>query len=253
MREAMNCAVHIFRKDFCHLRLLLGVWILLTVLATSVGVPFLNSLPGPMDGELLLALSVLIAAETVVLATIVSKLVHDDSMVGSKAFWLSRPISGGVLLTSKLLFLSLAVFLPQKLVLLYGASHVDVAGYLPISIDWHAIALFSTPAAVYFLMAAALTPSMPRMLLLGGILASVATAGLLGVTWFATELGVLSSASQFEGLFAANAELFALAGCLAVVCHQYLTRQTTRSTILAFSAILVYILLFSGPWFLSAS
>ena len=30
MREKMNSILHIFRKDFRHLRLLLGVWFLLT-------------------------------------------------------------------------------------------------------------------------------------------------------------------------------------------------------------------------------
>lgn len=254
MRETMTSVLHILRKDFRHLHLLVGVWFLLTVLATGVAVQFLNSLgPGRYDGNSGLAFLVLVAAETMVLATIVSKLVHDDSIVGSTAFWLSRPISKGVLLASKILFLGIAIVLPQKLVLLYAASHLDIGGSLPLNFDWHLIALASTPTVVYLMVAAALTPSLPRMLLLGGIMASVAAGGFIGAIWFAMELGVLTSRSQLQGLFATNAELFALVGCLAVTCHQYLTRRTTRSTILAFSGILVYILLFSGPWFLSAS
>ena len=253
MRETMTSVLHILRKDFRHLHLLVGVWFLLTVLATGVAVQFLNSLgPGRYDGNSGLAFLVLIAAETMVLATIVSKLVHDDSIVGSTAFWLSRPISKGTLLASKILFLGIVIVLPQKLVLLYAASHLDIGGSLPLNFDWHLMALVSTPAAVYLMVAAALTPSLPRMLFLGGIMASVAVGGFMGAVWLAMELG--SSPSQIrDGLFGTNAEPFALAGCLAVICHQYLTRRTTRSTILAFSAILVYILLFSGPWFLSAS
>ncbi len=253
MREKMNSILHIFRKDFRHLRLLLGVWFLLTVLATGVGVQFLNSLgPGRIDGQAALALFVLVTAATMVLATIVSRLVHDDSIVGSSAFWLSRPIPKGILLASKLFFLSLAIVLPEKLVVLYAANHLTAGDYLPPGYDWHGIIVFYTPAAVYLMVAAALTPSLPRMLLLGGIMASVTAGGLIGATWLALHLDFLTS-SVFEATLMMNAEIFALVGCMAVICHQYLTRRTTRSTILAFSGILVYILLFSGPWFLSAS
>ena len=83
-------------------------------------------------------------------------------------------------------------------------------------------------------------------------MASVTAGGLIGTTWLALHLDILTR-QAFEVTLMTNAELFALVGCLAVTCHQYLTRRTTRSTILAFSGILVYILLFSGPWFLSAS
>lgn len=253
MRETMTSVLHILRKDFRHLHLLVGAWFLLTVLATGVAVQFLNSLgPGRYDGNSGLAFLVLIAAETMVLATIVSKLVHDDSIVGSTAFWLSRPISKGVLLASKILFLGLAIVLPQKLALLYAASHIAPGDYLPLGYDWDRIVLYYTPTAVYLLLAAALTPSLPRMLVLGGVMASVTAGGLIGTTWLALHLDILTR-QAFEVTLMTNAELFALVGCLAVTCHQYLTRRTTRSTILAFSGILVYILLFSGPWFLSAS
>ena len=253
MRETITSVLHILRKDFRHLRLLVGVWFLLTVLATGVAVQFLNS-PGTVRtmGVSALALFVLVVAETMVLAVIVSKLVHDDSIVGSTAFWLSRPISKGVLLASKILFLGLAIVLPQKLALLYAASHITAGDYLPPGYDWDRIVLFYTPTAVYLLLAAALTPSLPRMLLLGGVMASVTAGGLIGATWLALHLDILTR-QAFEVTLMMNSEIFALVGCMAIICHQYLTRRTTRSTILAFSGILVYILLFSGPWFLSAS
>ena len=253
MRETITSVLHILRKDFRHLRLLVGVWFLLTVLVTVVAVQFLNSLgPGRIDGQFALALFVAAAAETMVLAVIVSKLVHDDSVVRSTAFWLSRPISKGVLLASKILFLGIAIVLPQKLALLYAASHLTAGDYLPPGYDWDQIFLFYTPTAAYLFLTAALTSSLPRMLLLGGIMASVTAGGLIGTTWLALHLDILTR-QALEVTLMRNTELFALAGCLAVICHQYLTRRTTRSTILAFSGILVYILLFSGPWFLSAS
>ena len=144
MREKMTSVLHILRKDFRHVRILLGVWFLLALLGTGVLVFFLDSLsPGRHDDNALLALLVLIAAETMVLATIVSKLVHDDSMVGSTAFWLSRPISKGTLLASKMLFVGLAIVLPQKLVLLYATSHLTAGHtiFLPFPHDWQHIVL----------------------------------------------------------------------------------------------------------------
>ena len=253
MKQKMSCVLHILRKDFRHVAVLLGAWFLLTVLASGVAVPFLNSLgPERIDRQSALALFVLVVAETLVLATLISRLVHDDSIVGSTAFWLSRPISRGILLASKMLFVGLAIVLPQKLVLLYATNHLTAGDYLPPGYDWQHIVLYYTPGAVYLLLTAVLTPSLPRMLLLGGIMASLAAGGLVGVSWLAWHLGLLTP-SAFDVTLTMNSEVIALVGCLAVICHQYLTRRTTRSTILAFSGILAHLLLFSGPWFLSAS
>ena len=253
MREKMNSILHILRKDFRHVRLLLGVWFLLTLLTTGVGVQFLNSLgSGGYDGDYGLAFLVLIVVETMVLATLISRLVHDDSIVGSTAFWLSRPISKGTLLASKMLFVGLALVLPQKLVFLYATNHLTAGDYLPPGYSEQQIVLYYTPLAVYLLLAAALTPSLPRMLLLGGIMASLAVGGLVGVIWLASHLSLLTP-SAFDVTLMMPIEAFSLVGCLAVICHQYLTRRTTRSTILAFSGILANLLLFSGPWFMSVS
>ncbi len=253
MKEKMNCVLHVLRKDFRHVRLLLGVWFLLTVLSTGIAVPFFNSLaPGTIDGQLALAFVILVAAEMMVLATIISRLVHDDSIVGSTAFWLSRPISRGVLLASKMLFLGLAIVLPKKLMLLYAASHLTVGDFLPPGFDWHQFLLFSVPQGVYLLLVAALTPSLTRMLLLGGTMASIGAGGLIGVTWLALHLDMLTSAG-LEASMRMSTEIFALLGCIAVICHQYLTRRTTRSKILAFSGIAAYLLMFTVPLFLGAS
>ena len=76
MKEKMNFVLHVLRKDFRHVRLLpTVVWFPLTVLTTGIAVPFFNSLaPGTIDRQLALAFVILVAAEMMVLATIISRL-----------------------------------------------------------------------------------------------------------------------------------------------------------------------------------
>ena len=110
----MNLILHLIRKDFRHLRVLLAVWLGLAILQAVLIGSGLHTRASDM--RFLFALSQFIGLlsllKTLLLIMVVSQLVQSDSTVGSTAFWLSRPISGRKLLASKSLFLVLTVIIP---------------------------------------------------------------------------------------------------------------------------------------------
>ena len=104
----MKLVLHIFRKDFRHLRVYLAGWLGLLIVA-----PFVVT----FEFRLQVFSIVLIAALKIVLLTlIISSLVHSDSLVGSRSFWLSRPVSPTQLLAAKLFFLAGTLIFPTLLV-----------------------------------------------------------------------------------------------------------------------------------------
>ncbi len=270
----MNLTLRIVSKDFRYLGLLLplaGWWGLMILQEVLIGTfaRLPHQLPpfDMMSEAFLTLLAWLVAFLKIgLLALIVSQLVHKDSTVGSTAFWLSRPISGGRLLASKSLFLILTVILPTLLVevlllLFHGVTLDDTLRSIP------QIVFLQLLVTAIFMMLAALTPNLPRLIFLG-ILAVVGLALLqyaFGV--FHNWLGWYAHQSQQKVLLQYTTEafsrtrwdsslylsgtigfsLFLLAVAGVVVCHQYLTRRTKRSMILA-SSVFPGALLFLSFW-----
>ena len=250
----MKRTFHIIGKDFRDLRLLFplaGWWSVAILQLLLIAVfPRLPSSPPAIEmmlGVLLAGLAWLLAAlELGLLVLIVSQLIQRDSTVGSTAFWLSRPVSGARLLASKSLLLLLAVILPtlvlQFLMLLSnGVTLLDAFRSVP------QIVVLQLLVLSVLMMLASLTPNLPRMLLLG-IVAAVGLAILqytirLYLTHNRRDLWDRS----LEDSAAIGFSLFLLAVAVTAVCHQYLTRRTKRSLILA-SSVFPGMILFMTLW-----
>ena len=270
----MNLTRHLIGKEFRYLYLLLplvGWWVLVVVQGLLIGTfARLPYQPPPFDmmsEGLLTILAWLVAILKIgLLVLIVSQLVQKDSTVGSTAFWLSRPISGRRLLASKCLFLVLTVILPAMLaeVLLlffHGVTVYDTLLSIP------QIVLLQLWVVAVLMMLAAVTPNLPRLILWGVI--AVAGLALLQYAFWMVLYRLQGYARQSEPgtLLQYSVELFrrtrwnsslydssvigfslfllVLAGIL--VCHQYLTRRTRRSMILA-SSMFPGLLLFMSFW-----
>jgi hypothetical protein len=96
---------------------------------------------------------------------IVSRLVHDESLVGDQQFWLTRPYTWTSLLASKLLFLSAFIFLPFLLMQCYLLFH---AGLHPLpALPGLLLNLFYLILICFlpFLVLAAVTSTFPRLAL----------------------------------------------------------------------------------------
>ena len=247
----MNLTFHIVGKDIRDLRLLLplvGWWslsILQVVLISIVGrIPGSPPAIEMMSGVFLVGLAWLLAAvDFGLLVLIVSQLIQRDSTVGSTAIWLSRPVSGARLLAGKSLFLLLAVILPtlvlQFLLLLSnGVTLYDAFRSVPqmVVLQLLVLAVLTTLAC--------LTPNLPRMLF-AGIVAAVGFA----IVQHALRLPLLRTRwdRSLEDSAAIGFSLFLLAIAVTVACHQYLTRQTRRSLILA-TPVVPGLFLFMTLW-----
>lgn len=252
----MSLILHLVRKDFRRARVLLGIWCPILILSVVLDTKIELFLDGrgpaqdvgtPSSAELDFAVVVLAGLMVIFLdllmrAAIVSKLVHDDATVGSTAFWLSRPITGGTLLASKAILLALSM-IPAAIVVQLAVSNY-LSGSPSTSPEVFLMPVISTAV---FMMLAVLTPSLAGMAALGGIMAGVTWVAFLVLRWLATPLvGVEGMA---ELVTRSPPWLLLLGVCVAVTCHQYVTRRTKRSLVIAFSGIPIFLLLLTTGWF----
>ena len=234
----MKLVLHIFRKDFRHLRVYLAGWLGLLIVA-----PFVVTLEFPLQ---FLSIVLIAALKIVLLAFIVSSLVHSDSLVGSRSFWLSRPVSATQLLVAKSFFLAGTLIFPtllvEVLILLFnGVTAPDIVRSIPET-------LFYTLVAIAILMVlSALTRNLLQMLAFG-LVSVVATTlfamVILGIFEFSAWLPI----DPMARVTLQSSKWIGFLLCLTVtagimVCVQYLTRRTKPNIILALSALVPCILL----------
>jgi len=273
----MNLTLHLIAKDSrrWHLLLPLVGWWGLVILQGFLISTFARLPHQPPPADMMLEVSITLLAWLVallkiaLLVLIASQLVQQDSTAGSTAFWLSRPISGKRPLASKSLFLALTVILPALLaevllLLLHGVTLYDTVRSIP------QILLFQCLVLALFMMLAGLTRDLARMIFLGvlgaiGLLLFQYTF-LQFLRWvdphvFQTPPNALMRAIAevvkvvrrirwddslyFSGLI--GFLLFLLVVAVVVVCHQYLTRRTKKSMIMA-SSVFPGVLLFMTFW-----
>ena len=256
----MSLILHLVRKDFRRVRAMLAIWYPILILSVVLDTRIELFLDGrgpaqevgtPSSAELDLAVFVLVGLLVVFLdllmrAAIVSKLVHDDATVGSTAFWLSRPITGGTLLASKAILLALSMIPADIAVQMVTSSHLS--GSPSTSPQVFLMPVVSTAV---FMMLAVVTPSLAQMAVLGGIMAGVTWGAFFVLSWLATPLArgediveVATNATTRNSPW-----LLLLGVCLAVIYHQYLTRRTKRSLVIAFSGIPAFLLFLAVGWF----
>ena len=241
----MKLMLHINRKDFRHLRVILGTWWSLVILigASNTLWPSLEGDPETSQ-QFLLVSGLFGMVELLVRAAVISKLIHSDSVVGSTAFWLSCPIPKTKLLASKAIFLALLVVLPKATV----ESALGGFGLFEQSPPPFLEALLSSMVWITILtIPAVLTRNLAGMAALAGI-------GFVALSTGSIAIAVLVRRYLEPGWTGSDisdewAMLFLFLACGAVICHQYLTRRTMRSKVLAFLGIPIVLLVWSGPWF----
>lgn len=245
----MNLTWHIIKKDLRALQWPLLLWIALIVAKLGVGVALLNA-----DGtegfdwfNKMDALAKVLSAFEFVSFVLTAAIIQQDLMVGTTAFWMTRPISGARLLRAKLICISLVFIVAPVLVTLpwWLGCRLGLS-----EIGW---AVTETVAA-------------QAIAVLLGLLWSVVTDGFARflmwtlVTLFATPMltGIIAYyASRHQASFLPDlvatrfllVVLLALAGVLVVVVHQFLTRNLARS--IAIIAGTVGLIVLTGafwPW-----
>ncbi len=235
----MKLTWHIVIKDLRRLRLPLALWVCAFLLEFAVGLRLLNgsafsfaSFNDIQTFDLLL-----FAPRAAIGYLLVAALIFDDPLVGTTAFWPTRPISGARLMGAKLLaallifgLLPILVTLPWWLYCGYGGQQV-----LEASLD--SLKFEAAPVAAGF-MIAALTGTMAWFLAWTLFAVTVvAMSFVLFIKPATTHLFFhgMDVPVDPSGLTEARLHtlyLLAVAGCAVVVALQFLTRRWVRTLIL---------------------
>lgn len=228
----MTLLAHLLKSDLRRFRLLIAAWIVLV----SAGVVLYAVAPGVAGNTRLFdavqaTAGLLWLARQLLRVVLVTSVVHAHPVVGSTAFWMTRPIP------PRLLFAS-------KVILIFGvAVGVPVAGDLALAIAYHvplreaAFAAFQTALAngawVALLMTVAvLTQTLAQFALACGV--AIMCAALVPVA--AELLGTLRTRSAFVGSRVASdplipvvAAVVLLASLAAAWMVQYIRRNRSEA------------------------
>jgi len=245
----MKLVWHIVKKDLRALRWPLVVWVALIAAKLGVGLILLtsNATADLQLFNLLNGLARILAILEVLGVVLVAALIHQDMLVGSTAFWATRPISGGRLLTAKLLGLGIIFGLIPILVTLpwWLACHLglwDIAGAAVETLGIHFLVV------LLGLLLAVVTDGLGRFLLwtLALVAAIPLTAAIMGSHFARVDAVIPADLATTRTVVVAGV---ALLGIAVVVAHQFLTSRTWRSVSLigATGATILMIALW-WPW-----
>lgn len=245
----MNLTWHIVKKDLRAFRWPLGLWLLCIVAKLGVGVILLNSSgeEGTLWFSQMDALAMFLAAGELLSFVLVAALIQEDLMVGTTAFWMTRPISGARLLRAKLLTIGLAFLVMPVLVTLpwwlgcnYGSGEIAWAAAETVAV--HALVVLAA------LMWSAVTDGLGRFLMwtLVTLAATPLVTAILGYYLMRQGPGAVPEVVATRVLVMVA---LLVIGTLTVLIHQYLTRHTWRSIgILGGTLGLCILTLSFWPW-----
>lgn len=236
---ALPQPIHIFRKDLSHLwPETLVVLALVVAFAWSAPSRWTDS-PYASAAPLLSAfLKLLLPLSWIV---VISRLIHDEPLVGDRQFWTSRPYHWASLLAAKLLFLAVFLYLPFLLMQVYLLLHAGLHPTTAIPALLHNLLLLTVGLVIPVAALAAVTASFARLLL-----------SVLGAMLYLLVVGLFFGWLSFQRMPppALKPLLLAIVMLLpaAVLVFQYATRKTlVARTALAATPLVILLLLFLTP------
>lgn len=251
----MSILKHNFKKDARHLRVPLAFWFLLVALQAGLSGSGITANAEDMVLTVVFqTLAFLVPVlQVVILLVLVPLLIHDEPLVGSTAFWFTRPISRRDLLSSKALFVGLLLVLPPLLAELTvlacnGAAARHVLFAAP-EILMERLSLLLLVA-----VAAAITPNFARFALVAagcGVAIMLVTFVIYFTRMLINPELIMQQAVQFSLTQSRSVVTSALtiALALAAIWHQYMTRKTRRTVAaIALGYLLVTAVQYVWPW-----
>jgi hypothetical protein len=234
----MRLLAHLIVADIRRHRWLLCLWLLVLVASTVVqGVrPAIAAQPAAANTIALLD-ALLLIVRLLLRVLLAALVVQTHPLVGSDAFWLTRPIPPLLLLRAKaiviLVFLVVApVAAEAVLMVVYGVPPGQIVRVATES------ALFLAMWTALLATAAALTPTFARFVLLcGGVLATLALYLAIQVTIASTAPSPpppIADPPPLEDPTGAVVLVVALiVGCAVTLVAQYRSRRLVRSAVIA--------------------
>jgi hypothetical protein len=156
---------------------------------------------------------------------VISRLIHDESLVGDRQFWTSRPYNWPSLLAAKLLYIVAFLYVPFFLMQVYLLKHAGLYPTTAIPGLLHNLLLLTVVIVIPLTAIAAVTGTFARMLLttIGAVIYLIIIT--LGLTYLVFRR---MPPPGFEYI------LYTLVVILpaAIIVYQYATRNTQVSRIL---------------------
>lgn len=252
----MNLATLILRKDIRHTRLLLVVWGLLVILQlTLVG---WGMSPGDRQVQDYFALVCRLVPylEILLLIVIIPYLIQDDPLVGTTGFWFTRPISGGALLRSKILYVALLLMLPPLLAEL-AAMTANGAGVHQLFLAAPQILLGQLEVVIPITILAVVCENFGRYAITGVVGMIAIELFELLLSWIRSKFGIYFGRPGYSPdaatfLNASRSVAWGLVIVIAggaAIAHQYMARRTRRTVVLIAAGFALYsVALNFWPW-----
>ncbi len=232
---ALPQPLHIFRKDLTHL------WPeTLFVLVLFVGFCFAapSGWAGSQYASYVTALAWLIRIlMPISWLVLIARAVQDESLVGDRQFWTSRPYHWASLLAAKAILIFSCIYLPFFLMQVYLLHRAGLYPMLAIPALLHNLLLLTVVIIIPLAAISAVTSTFPRVLLafIGGILYVIVLGATIGFS------GLLKmQAPHLDWLFDA---IFIGLPAIALI-YQYKTRKTLISRAILVATPLAAVVLF---------
>lgn len=245
----MNLTWHIVKKDLRALKWPLLLWLLLIIARLGIGVMLLNA-EGTEGIEWFNRMDLMaktLGALELVSFVLTAAVIQQDLLVGTTAFWMTRPISGARLLRAKLLGIGLVFFVAPVMVTLpwwlgcdYGINEIAWAVAETVAVQ--------AVAVLIGLLWSVVTDGFARFLM-WTLVTLVATPMLTGIIAYHASRHRGSILPELVATRFLLVLLLAIGGILVVVVHQFLTRNLGRS--IAIIAGMVGLIVLTGafwPW-----
>ncbi len=253
----MNFIPHVFKKDLSRLKILLFAWVVLIAAQSALGIGGIKIAAEMFEFQMFLPMLTMLLGflQGMMILVMVPLIIQEDSIVGTTAFWLTRPISKkGLLITKTTFIFGILIAMPLMAEIFVLAANGVMGGHLLLAVP--EIMLEKTVFVVPFFLLAVLTPKFSRYALTGiivfagftvfGIIASVAMMFVPGMAKFFYNYSFYNNPSVEASLSVAKGLYIIVVG-FALIIHQCVTRYSAR-TMRWFVVAYLLLICFSRIW-----
>ena len=251
----MNIITHVFKKDLIRLKYLMLVWLLLIIVQPALGIFGQKLAAEVFELQIILPLLMKLIGflQGLMMIVVIPLIIQNDSVVGTTAFWYTRPILRKSLLLSKSLAMLTVLILPLLMAELFVLAFNGASGYhLALAVPEVIIEklAFITP----FVILAAVTPKLSRYALVGVIVFAVYVVIMILLSVAGMIFPVIKQLGNSNIYKTASLEAsYTTAKCLytiiiggLLISYQFMSRRTSRIAILFVAA---WIVMWTGTLF----
>ncbi|MCK5564806.1 MAG: hypothetical protein KAJ07_06130 [Planctomycetes bacterium] len=244
----MNIITHVFKKDLIRLRYLLIVWLLLIVVQLALGIYGQRLAVETFELQMFFPLLTKLVSflQGLMMIVIIPLIIQDDSVVGTTAFWFTRPISRKGLLGSKACTILAVLVLPLLAAELFVLGANGASGYqLLLAIP--EVIIEKLAYIIPFAILASVTPKFSRYALVGIIVFAIvvvvmillAVVGMIFPALRHSGNQDIYKIASLEASYTVAKHLYEIILGVIIISYQFMTRRTARTAMLVVGGYLL--------------